>query len=835
LKTVRPYGALATASVAVSFVFALSLYAAATSLSIQNQQLVVTAGERDGAYEIWAAKDDHPVIRSMFGAKINHQWIKSTQYPRHTSSESRFENNFGAGWQIKLEATGLPEPDLLCFVRLYDELPYGEIEVKVRNQTGKSVTVQSLRSMEATGQRLVDLGGPDNRDRVLSENFSTDTTTQRIYDLDEAPEGMHRGIWSQLIYNRQSGRSLLFGALTAERLVTILRLQVEGRGSDAKVASFNVDSTGTTEVLLTAETSHLRVMPEEDRIELSLPLSPGKTMSSERLLFATGDDYHAQFESYGAALRRSFSPPSASACLMGWESEKVYDDQITAGYVWSNAQWLAQHLKSAGFNCFHIEPGYAYATGEFATPNGAAFPHGVREVSRDIARLGLTVGGFVVPFHVSVHSWVYLHHKEWLLHNASGKPIRLVNKQGGDFILDVTHPGAQEYIRQTYQTLVHDWGWRTLDIDGMDLTALEGYRYRPNTTALEAIRILLRLIKDAAGNDLMLIGQGAPYLGVAGFVETGRISQDTAHTFASTKEAAPGIAAHYYDHGNLWINDPDCFDVQEQPVPMDMVQGKLAAPLTLDEARASIVVAALSGGKYEIGDDLPTLGAEPERLALVTNTTLLQMAKLGRAATPMDLMTYLPEDEQPSVFFLREDDRQSMLAVFNWTDKVLTHAFKPSELGIRDGEHLELHDALDNDRPMAYDGGAIALKDQPPHSVRLVKIIDGSKPAAPPTITADVPTNAKIAEVIAFSARASENGVPALAYHWDFGDGITAEGSKQSHAYTLAGTYTARLTADGLDGPATRQAFPIVVEGQLAVEPARRSVEPHKALRAAGR
>ena len=45
------------------------------------------------------------------------------------------------------------------------------------------------------------------------------------------------------------------------------------------------------------------------------------------------------------------------------------------------------------------------------------------------------------------------------------------------------------------------------------------------------------------------------------------------------------------------------------------------------------------------------------------------MAKAGRASTPVDLMTYEPEDEQPSVFLLRQSPRQSMLTIFNWTDK----------------------------------------------------------------------------------------------------------------------------------------------------------------------
>ena len=38
-------------------------------------------------------------------------------------------------------------------------------------------------------------------------------------------------------------------------------------------------------------------------------------------------------------------------------------------------------------------------------------------------------------------------------------------------------------------------GSAVLQIDFMDTTAIEGYRYRPNTTALEAQRIGLQIIR----------------------------------------------------------------------------------------------------------------------------------------------------------------------------------------------------------------------------------------------------------------------------------------------------------------------------------------------------
>jgi len=37
---------------------------------------------------------------------------------------------------------------------------------------------------------------------------------------------------------------------------------------------------------------------------------------------------------------------------------------------------------------------------------------------------------------------------------------------------------------------------------------------------------------------------------------------------------------------------------------------------------------------------------------LVQNQDLIEMIKLGRASTPLDLMSYSPEDNQPSIFGL---------------------------------------------------------------------------------------------------------------------------------------------------------------------------------------
>jgi hypothetical protein len=267
-------------------------------------------------------------------------------------------------------------------------------------------------------------------------------------------------------------------------------------------------------------------------------------------------------------------------------------------------------------------------------------------------------------------------------------------------------------------------------------------------------------------------------------------------------------------HRNFFISDPDAFTVSRQLLEEREIQ----APLTLPEARVSIALSAVSGGMFEIGDDLPTLGKDLDRVELLKNPDLLQIARLGRAAIPLDLLSYRAEDEQPSVFLLHEDARESILAVFNWTEKSRSHRFSFSELELLNGHKYQPTDIFEPEHSISPDGDSLPLE-QPAHSVRMIKIIDASLPAAAPSVTLQVVDHGKVDENLKFTCRVDLSGVPALAYHWDFGDG-TAEDSRQvSHAYTLAGNYTVRLVVDGVDGIPAQKKASISVRGNIVLPP----------------
>jgi alpha-galactosidase len=795
---------------------------------LTNKALSVTVNRQDGSYQ-FGPPGSPSVLQAGTGALVNHQWLRSSSYPSHSISESPFSDALGSGQQLTVTCSGLRDsPDLIYVMQLYTENPYGTIQVRVRNTTGKATSVQAIRSVEAMGDSIINLnlGGRPSDERILSDSFSEDWPDLVIYDLADAPGGMHRGVGSQLIYNRQTKQSLFLGALTSDRFLTLLRLKTEGKGAGAKVASYTVESTGTTEIqndyseAQTLEPKHLK----SDRIELSLPLNPGEEMSSERVMFEAGSDYLEQLRAYGSAIRQLHHARVSSQIPMGWWSWTAYYAAINEGETLANADWLSQHLNSLGYNFFQIDEGYQYARGEFVTANATQFPDGMGFVAHHILRDGLTVGLWTAPFEVSSRAWVYEHHKDWLVHNAEGQPIPLedVWRQGVDtlYALDTTHPGAQEYLRQTYKTLVREWGVRFIKMDFMDTTAIEGYYYRPNTTALEAQRIGLQIIRDTVGNDVILDKDGSPMLNPVGIVDTGRVSADTGHSFLRSKNAAPGIAARFYMNGNFFIDDPDAFNITDTYL---VEHSSEHSSQSLATAQTSIALSAIAGGMYEIGDDLLVLGSEKDRLALVENRDLLNMAKGGRASTPVDLMTYEPEDGQPSIFLLRQSPRQTILTVFNWTDKPRSRSLSLSDLGIPVSSTMTATGVMDSSAAFVLECGAIRLENQAPQSAVVIKLVDTAVAKTAPTVTVRVPSQSKAGETIAFSAKADPEGVPALRYHWDFGDGTISEGPNVSHCYTRAADFTVRLTVDGTDDAPYEHSFSIGVSGEL---------KPHPQLRA---
>jgi hypothetical protein len=149
---------------------------------------------------------------------------------------------------LRRSSTG---PDLSAAV--YDNVPFADIQVTVRNSTAHAFGVQDIRPLEVAAAGGISLGGTEADDRVLSDSFSEARPAMRIHDIGDASGQMYRGVEVQLLYNRKSGQSWFAGALTTDKFLTILRLHLPEGNPAHGIASYEVDCAGTTE--LTKENS----------------------------------------------------------------------------------------------------------------------------------------------------------------------------------------------------------------------------------------------------------------------------------------------------------------------------------------------------------------------------------------------------------------------------------------------------------------------------------------------------------------------------------------------------------------------------------------------------
>ena len=788
-----------------------ALAAPAVSVKAQQPGLAVSI-DSGGHYSIGSSAKGSPVLVSGVAARVGNKWVRSDDYPQHTIERSSIDGYLGAAEQWQVKFSGLAgRPDLVYRIRSYRAEPFADLQVIVRNNTDRSVDIQSIRAVDASGSGIAALGGPAAADRVLSDSFSEDRPPMQIHDLADAKNQMHRAVGSQLIYNLDSRQSLFVGALTSDRFLTILRLYVGAPGGASDITRYEVDSTGTTEI---EKENSVEKSPLADQVELSLPVAPGSELASETIAISASANYHHQLETYGSLIRKIHHARVSGPPLMGWWSWTAFYFGLNEGAALTNAQWEAEHLKSFGYDVFHIDEGYQFARGEYSTPDAHLFPNGVGSLESKVRGMGLTPGIWTAPFEVSERSSVFVKHRDWLVKNGQGQPIHagdVVDGKDPLYILDVTNPAAQKYLRETYSKLVNEWGIHYIKMDFMDDSAVEGYYYKPHTTAMEAQRIGLEVIRKTVGEDVLLDKDGSDMLNPVGYVDYGRISQDTGHSFDGSKEAVTGIAARYYMHRNFYVVDPDAFTVSRQRIT-DQSWHEGSEPLTLNEAKVSIALAAVSGGTLEIGDDLLSLEGSPDRLALIENRDLIDMVRLGNASVPIDLMTYSAADQQPSIFYLKESPRQSVLTIFNWTEKPRSKSIHLADLGLEASGQFAITDVFDQTK-LDSSSGSLSFE-QPAHSVRVLEILDRRVRVEAPALTADCLQGGVAGESLAFSAR-SEDARPALAFHWDFGDGTRLDGSHLTHTWTEPGDYEVRVSAAGLENSRAEKTCKVHVSGHL--------------------
>ena len=409
----------------------------------------------------------------------------------------------------------------------------------------------------------------------------------------------------------------------------------------------------------------------EARIDYGrLRIKPGTSAETETFALGFFDDARLGLEAYANAVATfcSVKLPPQPAGYCTWYADK-HAGACDEKYIVELATFAAKELKPFGFDFVQIDDSWQAGVSTNGPKRAftmhradGPYPGGMRATAGNIQRLGLTPGIWFMPFAGTHYDPFFRDHQDWFATGPDGKPFET---RWGGTCLDMTQSGAREHLRGLVRRIAHEWGYKLFKMDGLwtgSATRLmyvnDGYKddaigeaalHDPDKTHIEAFRDGLKLVREAAGPGVFLLGccvsqNMRSFGGAFGLVDAMRVGPDT----GAGHIGAPHASRNYFLHGRVWQNDPDCVSVR--------------ARTPLNQARVNASFTAIAGHLFYNSDWMPDLPAE--RLDILKRT----IPAHGLLPRPVDLF----ENDPARIWLLtdtRRAPRRDVVALFNWNQK----------------------------------------------------------------------------------------------------------------------------------------------------------------------
>jgi len=462
-----------------------------------------------------------------------------------------------------------------------------------------------------------------------------------------------------VIKNLKTGKFVTLGFISMRDHLTQIRLQVNYK-KDAVLKLFVQSSAG------------------------AIPLKENQAMYSEKLiLLVNGMEALDSLNYYADLVQKEMKALSWNTIPTGWCSWYYYYTLVSQDSFLENAAFLNKHQKELPLEVVQLDDGFLSQKG----PNSCIgdwdaqnkrFKNGLKWLADKIKATGFKPGLWITPFIVSRASKLYKEHPDWVIQDRKGKPFEVnFNVEWGLFNkiygLDCTHPEVQKWLRTLFKTIVETWGFQYIKLDYLYAAAVDGLFYDKSMNRVQAYRKGLEIIRETVGDNIFLLGCGAPLGPSIGLLNGMRVSGDTYYSFGqpflfwflntfffagfeglpSMKDALKTSMLRAFMHNKFWINDPDCLLVR-----------RTRSSLKPTEIEFEVTLLGLCGGILFSSDKLSELA--PEDLDYIK--FLIPPSKTP--AISLDLF----ENDPPKYFKLDIPPSESvgachLVGIFNWTKK----------------------------------------------------------------------------------------------------------------------------------------------------------------------
>lgn len=211
--------------------------------------------------------------------------------------------------------------------------------------------------------------------------------------------------------------------------------------------------------------------------------------------------FDAYFQEVNASGKRGGKP--APPPVSGWYGSRNRTGDISEPVVLASLWELKK--RDVPLDFFMVGDGWQRETGDWLKPS-SGFPGGMKRIAAAAKEAGYKPGIWIAPYVCGRWSEVFRRHREWLLRDERGAPVKAGwnrNWGGYFYVLDIYNPGVRGYLREVFDTALQDWGF---DVVAADFLYAAGLKPRERKTRGEAMCDGLDFLREIAGDKVLVAG-----------------------------------------------------------------------------------------------------------------------------------------------------------------------------------------------------------------------------------------------------------------------------------------------------------------------------------------
>jgi len=490
--------------------------------------------------------------------------------------------------------------------------------------------------------------------------------------------GQHRSNGFTVVYNPVTSKSLLVGNLSFRRIHTHIELDYDAAAGG--IDRFSVCWTSGV-----------------------FELQPGGVLESDPLLLFCSPDPLAILEQYGRCVRDHERPMLLDHPVVEWTGHygcgfwEPDTEENSEQIVRAHINWFTREhpeFLHYGLRYLHLDLGYTRddLIGAWLEENRDRYPTGIAALAECARQAGLILG-FCLDLEIMYEQAGVLEgHLDWCLPDEEGnRPVRTNKLRFGQWShrdleqcpwtinLDPTHPGVEQWMRRVLRKYRTDYHCRYIMYDFCYGSANPWQEYHNNklVPGYETQRRSFQIVAEELGADAYMEVSSAGWLPSVGLFPGCRIGLDSAGATADAshlKDYGSNAFHDWFMDGNFWANDACMVTIASS--------GGKRCEIPLSVKRLRLLISGMSGGTFDMGDDMRLLSDEEIRLL----TQALPV--YPHAARPLDLWSSPTVSEVWHWAIDTKWDSWHVVGLVNFDDKPRDKYVRLADLGLDPSQRL---------------------------------------------------------------------------------------------------------------------------------------------------